>query len=60
MRRHFLQEGGSEALLVHGLMADMAVEVAIGALGSTERPMHVDPETGLAGVGQKNAHRASG
>src|SRR5690606_25338845 len=37
-------EGCGEALLVDRLVADMAVEVAIGALGRAERPVDVDAE----------------
>src|SRR5690606_34664783 len=50
---HLPQEGGGEARLVHGLVPHMAVEVAIGALGRAEGPMHIDAETGFAGVGQE-------
>src|SRR5690606_9528781 len=44
-RRHLAFESGSETLLIHGLMADMAVEVAIGAFGRAEGPMHIDAES---------------
>ena len=37
-----------KARLVDRLMADMAVEVAIGAFGRAEWPMDVDAEAGLA------------
>lgn len=49
----FPKKGGRKARLVDRLMTDMAVEVAIGAFGGTERPMHVDTKTGLAGIGQE-------
>ena len=42
------REGAGKALLVHRLVADMAVEVAIGALGRAERPMDVDAEARFA------------
>ena len=41
-------EGGHEAWLVDRLVADMAVEVAIGAFGRAERPVQIDAETRLA------------
>ncbi len=42
--RKLLQISGEEPRLVDAAMADMAVEVAIRALGPAERPMHVDTE----------------
>ena len=50
---HLGQEGGDEARLIDRLMPDMAVEIAIGAFGRAEGPMHIDPEAGLAAIGQK-------
>ena len=44
----FTQETGDEAFLVDRLVADMAVEVAIGAFGRAERPVQIDAETRLA------------
>ena len=41
------QVGGEEARLVDAARAHMAVEVAVGALGGAERPMHVDAEAGV-------------
>ena len=38
------QISGDEVTLVDAAMADMRVEVAIGAFGQAERPMHIDPE----------------
>ena len=35
------REGREKALLVHRLVANMAVEVAIGAFGGAERPVHI-------------------
>ena len=40
------REGRGEALLVDRLVADMAVEVAIGAFGRAERPVDIDAEAG--------------
>ena len=40
----FGREGAHEPLLVDAAMADMAVEIAIGALRQAERPMDIDPE----------------
>jgi hypothetical protein len=37
-------EGREKPLLIHRLVADMAVEVAIGAFGSAEGPMDIDAE----------------
>ena len=45
-RRKLGREGRREALLVDRLVADMAVEVAIGAFGRAERPVHIDAEAG--------------
>ena len=39
-------EGGAPPALVYG-PGDVAVEVAIGTLGQAERPVDVDPETGV-------------
>ena len=36
--------GGKEPRLVDAAVADMRIEVAIGAFGPAERPMHIDPE----------------
>ena len=36
--------GGEEARLVDAAMADMLIEIAIGAFGAAERPMHINPE----------------
>lgn len=41
-------EGAGKARLVYLVVADMAVEVAIGAFGRTERPVQVDAEAGFA------------
>ncbi len=49
---HLGQEGGYETWLVHALVADMAVEVAIGAFGRAERPVHIDAEARIHAVGQ--------
>src|SRR5680860_1314356 len=38
------QIAGEKARLVHAAVAHMGIEVAIGALGLAERPMHIDPE----------------
>src|SRR5262249_52689901 len=35
------------ALLINRLVADMAVEIAIGAFGGAKRPMHVNAEAGI-------------
>src|SRR5262249_16689606 len=43
-------EGPHMARLVDGGMAHMAVEVAVGALGEAERPVHVDAEGWLGHV----------
>ncbi len=48
--RHFLQEGGDETGLLHRRVADVAVEIAIGAFRRAERPVHIDPETGVHSV----------
>ncbi len=37
-------EGAREAFLVDRFMPDMAVEIAIGAFGQAERPVHIDAE----------------
>ncbi|GJE60415.1 hypothetical protein MPOCJGCO_2527 [Methylobacterium trifolii] len=42
-------EGGQVARLVHGGVADVAVEVAIGALRGAEGPVQVDAEARVAG-----------
>ena len=42
------REGGGEARLVRRLMADMRVEIAIGAFGGAEGPVDVDAESGPA------------
>src|SRR5690606_2401606 len=50
VRRHrakpfdLFREGGGKALLIHRLVADMGVEIAIGAFGGAERPMHIHAE----------------
>src|SRR5262249_19577881 len=44
------RKGCGEALLVHRLMADVAVEVAIRAFGGTERPVNIDAEAGIVHV----------
>ncbi len=49
-RRDLAREGCGIALLVDRLMADMGVEVAIGAFGRAERPMDIDAEAGIGGV----------
>jgi hypothetical protein len=38
----FLDIGGEELRLVDAAMPDVAVEVAIGAFGAAERPMHIN------------------
>ena len=51
---------GAPARVVDAL-ADMRVEVAIGALGRAERPMHIDAKARLARVRQKGiAQKRSG
>ena len=47
-RRKLGREGCREALLIDRLMADMAVEVAIGAFGRAEWPMDVDAKARFA------------
>ena len=42
-------EGRDIAGLVRRLVPDMAVEVAIGAFGQAERPVHIDGEAGIRG-----------
>ena len=42
------REGGDESLLVDRLGAHVRIEIAIGAFGEAERPMHVDAEAGSA------------
>ena len=42
-------EGREKARLVDGRVADVAVEVAIGAFRGAERPVHVDAEARVAG-----------
>src|SRR5215218_8983593 len=37
-------KGRHEALLVHGLVPDMAVEIAIGAFRGAKGPVHVNTE----------------
>jgi hypothetical protein len=54
--RDLAPEGRDEALLVHGLMPDMGVEVAIGAFGGAEGPVHVDAEARI--LRRMNDHRA--
>src|SRR5690606_24372339 len=44
---HLAQERRGKARLVHRLVTDMAVEVAIRTLGRTERPVHVDSKACL-------------
>src|SRR5262245_2869804 len=46
-RPEFAREGAGKALLIHRLVADMGIEVTIGALGRAERPVDVDTETRL-------------
>jgi hypothetical protein len=41
-------KGREKPLLIHRLVADMAVEVAIGAFGSAERPMDIDAKAHIA------------
>jgi hypothetical protein len=36
--------GGKELALVDAAMADIGVEITIGAFGEAERPMHINPE----------------
>ena len=48
--RKFGSERLDESLLVDGLGPDVAVEVAIGAFGLAERPMHIDREAGMSGL----------
>jgi hypothetical protein len=47
-RLDLADEGGGEARLIRRLVADVRIEVAIGALGGAERPVHVDPSHPLA------------
>jgi hypothetical protein len=42
------QKGIAPCLLVDAI-ADVTVEVAIGAFRKTKRPMHIDAETGIGG-----------
>ena len=48
-RRDLAGEGLRIARLVGRLVADMAVEVAIGAFGRAERPVDIDAEAGFRG-----------
>ena len=47
------EKGGDEAVLIHGLVAYMAVEVAVRAFRRAEGPVHINAETGFPRVGQK-------
>jgi hypothetical protein len=38
------------AFLVKGAAMDVGIEVAIGAFGRAERPMHIDAEQVIAGL----------
>ena len=51
----FGAQRGDEALLVDRRGAHMGVEIAIGALGQTERPMHVNAKAGIGAVGASGA-----
>ena len=53
------QEGGTKARLVDAAEADVAVEVAVGALLGAERPVHIDAEAGVVGTNPREAHRLS-
>ena len=54
-----LQESGKKSCFVDAADAHMAVEVAVGALGGAERPMHVDAEAGLVSRVCESRHAAT-
>ena len=48
--RKLTVEGSNIALLIHRLMANVGVEVAIGAFRGTKRPVNINAETTFGGL----------